>query len=208
MRPSSQWRLFVCVVLFAALTGCTLGTPKQAATPPPPKPVAAPPAPEPQLSIPQTAVVLPSPQPVNPDAIPAAPVAQPPAPDKSENAAATPPPRPPRRTPAVAGPPKAETEAEADAPPPAPAEEQPRIQPILSEDAQRRIKAAIETRKKEVRDLLARARAHPSSTNQGLMDRINSFDSQSDEAAKRGDYTQADSLSQRALILAKELQVE
>ncbi len=194
-------------LLILGLAGCTLRPTKQAATPPPPKPVAAqPPAPEPQLSVFQTAVVLPSPQPINPDAIPAPPPADVPAPEKAE--AAPPAPRPARRT--AAGPPKPEPEPEVETPAVVapPVEEQPKIQPILSDEAQRKAKAAIESRRKDIRDLLTRAKAHPSPANQTLVDRINSFVTQSDEAAQRGDYTQANDLSERALILAKGLQVE
>ena len=41
-----------------------------------------------------------------------------------------------------------------------------------------------------------------------LVDRIKSSLNLADEAEKRGDYTQADALLQRALVLAQELKVE
>ena len=183
------------------LAGCTLGTAKQAATPPPPKPAAVqPPAPDPPLSIPQTAVTLPDPQPVNPDAIPSAPVSQAPAPEKIEAPAA---PRASRRS--AAGPPKPEPEpAEAEAP----MQEQTPIRPILTGDEQKRIQTAIDSRNREIADRLARAKGRSSSQEQTLVDRIKTFMAQCDQAKQRGDYSQADALSERALILARELQGE
>lgn len=191
-------------VLMVPLVGCMLGGAKQASVPPPPKPAAAQPAaPEAPLSVPQTSVVLPSPQPVNEDAIPQALAAPAPVPEKVQAAA---PPSRPKRRPVADAAKEAEQEAE---PPAAPVvEEKPPFQPILSEDEQRQIKGVLETRRKEIRDLLGRAKAHPSSTNQALEDRIDSFVKQSDDAAQRGDYRQADALSERAWILAKELQVD
>jgi len=190
------------ILLIAPLLGCTLGAHKQAATPPPPKPAAVqPPAPEPQLSIPQTAVTLPSPQPVNPDAIPPAQPAPAAAPEKTEAPAA------PRASRRAAGPPKPEAETETEAPAPAVQEQAP-LQPIVSGNEQKRIEAAIETRKHEINDKLARAKGHLSRHDESLVDRIKSFLAQCDQAEQRGDYSQADSLSERALILARELQGE
>ncbi len=206
---SSAFIRGLMVLLIVPLAGCTLGTSKPAAVPPAPQPaVVQPPVPDTPLSIPQTAVVLPSPQPVNPGAIPA-PAADPVSPAPKPETTAVAPPRAPRRTPA--GPPKPEPEPEAETPAaPAiqPVEEQPPIQPILTPDEQRKIRSSIETNKREANDWLKRAQAHQSSGNQALVERIHSFVEQSDEAAKRGDLTQAEALSLRALILAKELQVE
>jgi len=205
MRPLlHEWRsLFI--LLIVPLAGCTLGASKQAATPPPPKPAAVqPPAPDPPLSIPQTAVTLPSPQPVNPDAIPVVQVAQTPAPEKAE---APPAPRVAHRPPA--GPPKQEQEAETEAPPPAPAvQELAPIQPILKGDEQRKIQDTIESRRHEISEKLSRAKGRLSTHDQSLVERIKSFLVQCEEAEKRGDYSQADVLSERALILAGELQGE
>ena len=193
------------LLLIVPLVGCTLGASKQAAVPPPPKPAAVqPPAPDPPLSIPQTAVTLPSPQLVNPDAIPEVQTAEEaPAPEKTE---APPAPRAPRRT--AAGPPKPEPEPETEAPPTPAVQEQAPIQPILSGDEQKRIKGAIEARRGEIAEKLNRAKRRLSSHDQPLVDRINSFLAQCDQAEQRGDYSQADALSERALILARELQGE
>ena len=202
-RGSGAW--FGCGLVFLCLmelAGCTLRGQKQAVAPPPPKPaVVQPPAPEPQLSIPQTVVQLPSAQPVNPDAIPPAPVGPPPAAEKAETTIA---PKPARR----ASPPKP-VETEAEAPAAAPAVEEPApFQPILSGEEQKRLQGAIETRKREIDERLTRAKGRLSDHDRTLVDRINSFLTLSAKAAQRGDYTQADALSERALILARELQVE
>jgi hypothetical protein len=194
------------ILAMVPLAGCTLGASKQAAVPPPPKPAAVqPPAPDPPLSIPQTAVTLPSPQPVNPDAIPVVQAAQAPAPPKTD----TPPaPKVARRT--AAGPPKPDPEPEADSPPTVAAPEQAPIQPILNGDEQKRIQAAMEARKREIAEKLARAKEarRLSSHDQSLVERIQSFLAQCAQAEGRGDYSQADTLSERALVLARELQRE
>jgi hypothetical protein len=193
------------LLLIVPLVGCTLGASKQAAVPPPPKPAAVqPPAPDPPLSIPQTAVTLPSPQWVNPDAIPKVQTAQEsPAPEKTE---VPPTPRASRRT--AAGPPKPEPEPEPEAPPIPAVQEQAPIQPILSGDEQKRIQDAIEARKREIDDKLGRVKRNLSSHDKSLVERINSFLAQCAQAEQRGDYSQADALSERALILARELQSE
>jgi hypothetical protein len=187
------------------LAGCNLGGHPQAAAPPPPKPAAVQqPAPEPPLSIPQTVVQLPSAQPVNPDAIPAPPAGPPPVPEKSETATS---PRPVRR----ANPPKpAETEEETPpAASPAPTAEEPApFQPILSGEEKKRIQDAIGARRHEIDERLTRAKGHLTDHDKSLVERINSFLTLAAQAAQRGDFTQADALSERALILARELQVE
>jgi hypothetical protein len=194
------------ILLIVPLAGCTLGANKQTALPPPPKPAAVqPPAPEAPLSIPQTAVTLPSPQPVNPDAIPKVEVAQQtPAPEKPE----APPPTRPSHRPASPQPKQSE-EAEPEPPStPVVQEPAPPIQPILSADDQNRIRASIDTRKKEIAETLRRIQKRLSTHDKTLVEHIRSFLAQCDEAEKRGDLSQADTLSERAAVLAKELQVE
>jgi hypothetical protein len=204
MPRASTIRLSLCLVLLIPLAACTLGTPKQAATPAPPKPAVVPqPVPEPPLSIPQTVVSLPSPQPVNPDAIPPVVVEAPPPPKEVETAQ---PAKPTRRGGAPA---KADSETVQTATPPTPTEgatEAAPFQAILSSDEQKRLQGSIEARRHEIDSLLARGRAHRQ--NKPMIERITSFLNLSGQAAQRGDYTQADALSERALILAKELQVE
>lgn len=187
------------------MAGCTLRSKPAATVPPPPQPVAVqPPAPEPQFSIPQTTAQLPSPQPVNPAAIPAAPAEEQPAPEKAV-------PRTTRRaTPPPVGAAKPDTEAAAPPPaaPPEQAAEPAPFQPILSAEEQARLRNAIEVRRREIDDRLARGRGRLSSHDKTLADRIESFLNLSAQAAQRGDYTQADALSERALILARELKIE
>jgi len=211
MRPSLQEsRLFAflrgsLVLLIVPLAGCTLGASKQAAAPLPPKPAAVqPPAPDPPLSIPQTAVVLPSPQPINPDAIP--PVPQPtPVQEKTEAPPAT-----KAKSHIPAGTTKAgqDTDPEPEAPPTPVVQESAPIQPILSGIEQKRIQDAIGMRKREIAGKLGRAKGGLSIQDRSLVDRIQSFLKQCDDAEKRSDYSQADALSERALVLARELQVE
>jgi len=195
--------VFCLMILWA---GCTLRETKQAAAPPPPKPAPLKAEPEPPLSVPQTNVQLPSPQPVNPDAIVAAPPESPAVTEKAEETAPTP--RPPRR---AAIPVKSEAEPPAAANAPATgeaAEESTTLQPMLKPEEQKRLQEAIEGRKREISDLLKKAERHGSGRDNGVVERIQSFLSLSDQAAQRGDYTQADALAERALILARELQVE
>jgi hypothetical protein len=161
-----------------------------------------PPVPEPQLSIPQTAVTLPSPQEVNPEAIPVV-TAQVSVPEKTD------PPPPPRVTRRAAGPPKPEAEAEPEPPAPAPAlPEQAPIQPILNGDQQRHIEDAILARRKETMAKLEHAHKPLSKHDEDLVDRITTFLTQCEQAREHGDLSQADALSERALILAREIQVE
>jgi hypothetical protein len=186
------------------LAGCNLGAPKQAAAPPPPKPAAVqPPAPDPQLSIPQTAVTLPGAQPVNPDAIPPVQTAQTPAPPKPDPAT---PVRASRHTAAVQQ--KSDPEPETETAPGPAAQEQAPIQPILGPDEQKKIHDTIDGRRREIEGMLSHAKARLSSHDKSLVERIHSFLGQCTQAEQRGDYSQADALSQRALILAQELQRE
>jgi hypothetical protein len=197
--------------MMVALAGCTLHASRQAAPPPAPTPEAAvKQSPAPPLSIPQTSAVLPSPQPVNPDAIPRDPPPREPLPaEKAEVPAARTPPKAgglrakQTDTAGTSAPPETEEPA---APAPAVSERAP-LQPILSSDQQNQLKSAIAGRKRDVNNLLNKANEH-AGNDQTLIDRIHSFLKLSDDAAQRGDYTQADALSERALVLAQELQVE
>ena len=187
------------------LAGCTLHADRQAAVPPPPKPAVAPqPAPEPQLSIPQTTAQLPIAQPVNPDAIPRE---KPPQPSASEKPEAPQPARTARRPKPIDTSEQADEAPAAAAPAPA-AEEKAPFEPILSPEQQNQLKAAIAARRLQIDDRLARAKGRVSSSDKVLIDRINSFLRLSDAAALRGDFTQADALSDRAYILAQELKIE
>lgn len=209
-RDAARVGACATLLLMVALVGCTLGASKQPATPPAPQPAAVqPPAPEPPLSVPQTAVTLPGEQEFNPDSIPKVQTAAQETPT-TEKPEAPPAPRVVRRP--AAGPPKPDAEPETEtpaSPAPAPAvQAQEPILPILSAEEQNRIKIVIEGRKREINDKLGRPKGHLSTHDQSLVDRIRSFLTQCDQAAQRGDYSQADTLSERALVLAREFSGE
>lgn len=188
-----------------SLAGCTLRGRKPQPVPAAPTP-APPPAPKPSgpLSIPQTSVEFPPPQPVDPRAL--------------ETAAETPPPEPepaPAKTPRRPAPAPAATGSQAPlpvAPPPevpAPApvvEERPRLQEPVSPEEKRRLADEINNRKREINDILQQAsRRNLPDGDRGIVERVHSFLQLSDQAAARGELRQADSLSERALVMAREL---
>jgi len=191
------------VALAISMAGCAVMKPKTPAI------VAAPPLPatpsnlkpEP-LSIPQTQVELPPFQPVNPDALTTVQPPEPAAPAVEPAAA----PKPPRRT--TGAPPKPKPEV---TPPPAqpapPVEpERPPIQEIVSADERKHEQESGDGHKREIRQLLAQAKAHRLTSEQNKMvKRIQAFVAQSDEAEKRGDMREADALAERGLVLAREL---
>ena len=190
------------ILLVVSLAGCTLRPNKQAAVPPPPSPAAVQPAaPEPPLSIPQTAVTLPSLQTVSPDAIPKPETAQVPASGKTEIPTA---PKVSHRQTKKDEEPEAEPEPPS---PPTPAVQEQEIQPILSGEERKRIAGDIDARKKEIGDRLSHAK-HLSSHDKSLVERIDSFLKQCAFAEEHGDFSQADALSERALLLARELPSE
>ncbi len=199
------------ILLMVPLAGCTLGTRKQAATPAPPQPTAVqPPAPEAPLSIPQTAVTLPPEQKFNPESIPKVQVAEEtPVPEKPEVTPAPTRAARPRSAAGTSAPSTAKADTDADVETPAPpvqaVTEQAPIQPILGGEEQKKIKGIIEGRKREISDRMNRAKAHLSPHDKSLVDRIESFLQQCEQAEQRGDYSQADSLSERAVVLAQEL---
>jgi hypothetical protein len=187
------------MAVIVCLPSCVLKKPKTVkAAPPAPAPTVSPaPAPPPApLSVPQTDVHLPPPQPLTPEAIA---TAQPP-----EEPAATPaPPAPPRRK----GP--AAPKPEAPAAPPAAATappEHPPIEEVTPAAEQKRFQDEADGRKREVRQLVdSLDRRRLNHQQRGLLDRIQSFVKQSDDAENRGDMRQASELAQRALVLAREL---
>jgi len=196
-----------------ALAGCTIHTKQQASLPPPPKPDTVKPAVEPPLSIPQTSASLNVPREWNAAAIPVEQPAEPPTPEKVE----TPPaahnqhrtpgaPAKPAETqdaPSTAVP--AETE---EAPPAAPSvDDTAPFQPIVPVEQQNQMKGAIAARRRDIANLLTKAGEH-GGNDKTLIEKIKSFLSLADDAEKRGDFAQADSLSERALALAQDLKVE
>lgn len=204
--------VFVSIVLSLALAGCSFrGAPKTAkTTPPPPRPapaatVAAQDGP---LSIPQTQVQLPPAQPLSPGALALPRETPEPGPEPEPVL----PPRPARRSsPAATGPVQPKTEG-ATAPlpqPPQPAvEERPRLQEIVPVEERKKLADQMAARKHEIDEALRQAAGRPLSYHdRNIVDRIKSFLQLSDQSAARGDMRQADALSDRALILARELRV-
>jgi hypothetical protein len=196
-------------VIALGLSGCLLKkTPVAAAAPPPPKPAAAPtPAPPPEpLSVPQTSVQLPPPQPpLTQEAIdttqppeetpvvvlPARPSGRP---SGSRQGTGAPRPAPEQPAPPAAAPPAT---AEPDRP--------PLTEQLLPTEV-KRLQDEATARKNEARQLVNQARrGHLNRQQTGMVERINSFITQAEQAENRGDMRQASELAERALVLAKEL---
>ena len=220
-----HWR-WLTAILALSLSGCVLRGKQQAKLPSVPAPappptgrVAASPAPRPEpLSIPQTQAQLPPAQPIDPQAL--ATVQQPSQPVETQA-----PPRTPRR-PQPHGPTPARPEPAATAAsttPAAPAATQPVspqptpaaesevrgqvMQEILPPEELKRLQDSVTARKQEVRRVLDSASARkPNAQQSAAISRILSFLTQSEEAEKRGDWRQADTLGEKAQILARELQ--
>ena len=77
---------------------------------------------------------------------------------------------------------------------------------MLTDDQRRRIAADLDRRKAEITTFLRQVNPRRSSTHQkNMMENVRSLLKVAEDAAKRGDMTSADSLSERALILAREL---
>jgi hypothetical protein len=194
-------------VLLAALpcvllAGCLLRrTPaKSVAAPAAPAPLAnaAPAPPPPALSIPQTHVELPKPQPVDPEAL----ETEPPPPEAPPAAAATTaPPRSRRANPAVSQP--APTPPAAAGPP---ADTRETFQEIVPPAELKRLQEDAHARRREANQILEQLGRRLSGSQQNVAATIRSFLALSAEAENRNDLRQADSLAERAQILAKELQ--
>ena len=204
------------LAVMLALASCELGGKTAAAkTPPVPTAVVAPPPPAPPtpISSPQTEIQLPPEQPVSQEALatiqvapiepkpPEAPQPEPPAKPTTRRNAPAPQPKPETPAPAV---------ADVPAPPPpavqAPTEEPSRLQPVFTEEERRRILAEIEKRRGEIEGILhGVSQRRLSVSKRNVVTRIRSFMEVADDAARRGDLRSADSLWQRALILAQEL---
>lgn len=199
MRSQS---IAIAAVMLVCLSGCALRGKKAVPPPPPPKPAApAAAAPAGPLSIPQTRVELPPPQPLDIRALdtgPQEPVAvEPPEAAPAPKAPRKPAPAP---VPATTGP-----QPETPAPQPA-VEERPRLQEIVSPEEKRRLTEEIAARKREINDVLGQVSHRAlSEEERSTVERIRSFVQLSDQAAGRGDMRQAEALSERALVLAREL---
>jgi hypothetical protein len=91
--------------------------------------------------------------------------------------------------------------------PPATAEpERPPLQEILPGPERQRLLDEATARKTEARQLVEQARRrHLTRQQSNLVDRIQSFIKQADDAERRGDMRQASELAERALVLARDL---
>lgn len=209
---------FSTILLSLSLMGCVINKKQQAkiVTPPPPAPKPAAPAVRPEpLSIPQTQTQLPPPQPISPEAL--ATVQSPPQTPQAPPTPATNS-RPARRPGPVAGP-KPEsavgpavagqsTAAQA-APSPIPlpdAEPRATVQEIVPPAELKRLQESVAAHQQEIRKVLEGAQTHHLTSEQRtLVARIQSFLQQSEDAQKRNDWRQANTLAERAQVLAKEL---
>jgi hypothetical protein len=201
----------VCLMVFTA--GCTLRASRQASLPPAPQPETVKPDEDAPLSIPQTSASLNVPREWNAAAIPPEQPPDPPAAKKTEAVVVTqnpvrpagPPAKPPET--AVTTTTTAVPEVEEPAPTP-PVESEPApFQPIVPVEQQNLLKTAIAQRKRDINNLLTKAGEH-GGNDKTVIDRIKSFLNLENEAEKRGDYTQADVLCEKALVLAQDLKVE
>lgn len=198
------WKAVAMTAMLAVcLSGCGLRGKRAviAAPPPPPEPTVAK-APEGPLSIPQTNVQLPPPQPLDPKALESA--QQTPEPAEPQSA---PPAKAPKRPaqPAVATGPQPPPANETP-PPPVVTEERPRLQEIVPPEEKKKLADDINVRKREINEVLQQAgRRQLSEQDRSIVERIRSFLQLSDQAAARDDMRQAEALSERALVLAREL---
>jgi outer membrane biosynthesis protein TonB len=199
-------KALLTVVAGIVLAGCSLrGKPaKLAVAPAAPKPVVAPApaAPPTALSIPQTHVELPKPQPVDPAAL----ATEPKPPEPPEPPPAPVPARPRRTSPAAGQPatPAATTPAAAAAPPP---ETRETFQEIVSPAELKRLQDQALARRREANQILDQlSRRQLTGAEQNVAATIRNFLALSEEAEKHNDPRQANSLAERAQILAKELQ--
>jgi hypothetical protein len=201
-----QAKALLTVVAGIVLAGCSLrGKPaKSAVVPAAPKPVVAPApaAPPPALSIPQTRVELPKPQPVDPSAL----ITEPRPPELPEPPPAAAPARPRRTSPAASQPanPAAAAPAAAATPPP---ETRETFQEIVSPAELKRLQDQGLARRREANQILDQlGRRQLTGAEQKVAATIRNFLALSEEAEKHNDPRQANSLAERAQILAKELQ--
>ena len=201
-----QAKALLTVVAGIVLAGCSLrGKPaKSAVVPAAPKPVVAPApaAPPPALSIPQTRVELPKPQPVDPSAL----ITEPRPPELPEPPPAAAPARPRRTSPAASQPanPAAAAPAAAATPPP---ETRETFQEIVSPAELKRLQDQGLARRREANQILDQlGRRQLTGAEQKVAATIRNFLALSEAAEKHNDPRQANSLAERAQILAKELQ--
>jgi hypothetical protein len=210
---------WLTVIMALWLAGCVVrGKPQAKAVPPPPqlqaagRPQGAQPAPRPEpLSIPQTQAQLPPAQPIDPEALAATQPPSPPvetqAPPRAPRRTAAHPAPPPRAEPAPAGTQSAAQAAAPESPPATENEVRGEVQEIIPPEELKRLRDSLAARKLEIHRVLDPAQTRKLNKQQSaVVSRIQSFLQQSEEAEKRGDWRQADTLGERAQVLAREFQ--
>ena len=200
----------ITALLAVALAGCVIhGKPKPAPAPAPQPVTPPPPAPAPEnLSLPQTQVQLPAEQPVDPDALETVPatgsaVGAPPSGKTSRR------PRPQQGAAAAAAPPAhTETPPPVAAPPAAPPPETERgpVRELLDPAESKRLKAAADVQKKEVRSWLNSSRARRLGATDPTVARIKLLLQACDDAEAKDDMREASVMASRAVTLMRELQ--
>jgi len=184
-----------------ALGGCSVKKQPQtvSAAPPAPKP-AVPAKPAEPLSIPQTNVELPPPQLVPSDALPPPEPGTTPAPAPANTRQQN---RPPQQRPGTQ-PPKPEPAAPSTPERPSVTERAP-IAEVLSAAEAKRLQDEAHGRANEAKQTIASLSARRRNQQKSVIDRINTFLTQAQEAERRGDMRQASDLAGRAAVLAREL---
>jgi hypothetical protein len=152
--------------------------------------------------MPQTDVRLPQPQPISEEAL---------ATIQTPSASSSPVPQPespkPTRRAGPVTPPdtKPEPEAETTVAEPAPAPAEPRIQAIVPRDERNKLAKEIAAKRAEIEKLLSQLGSNPGADKAAGVERVNSFLTLANQATERGDIRQADAITTRALLLARDL---
>ncbi len=201
MRISTRISLgLVAIGAALSMAGCAARAKAAAATPAVAKPAAPAPPPVPvSLSTPQTHVELPKPQPIDPAALAPAPA----PPVEAAKAPATKPPTatvnvPPRTT-------RTDTNA---APPTPPAAEpaRPQFQEVIPANDLKRFQDSVASRKKEVEHNLEQVgKRHLGKQQQIMVDDIRHLLKLCTDYERRNEWPQADTMAERAQILARQL---
>jgi len=204
MRFHRNSGLALCLAAASLVGGCSLRPRQRASVPAPPPatrtvPAAAPetpPKPEEPFAVAQTHAVLPIPQPVDPN-LPVLPPEEPgpqaePRPPRtpSTQRSTSPPPQPAPVPPAT----------QPTAPP------RPRIRTVESAEERKRLQSEILGRRGETVQLLGEIKKQRLSDEQkSIVERIEAFLAQSDAALREDDLREAEALSNRALMLSRDL---
>jgi hypothetical protein len=197
MRAFTRISLGIVAAVALSLAGCAARAKNASATPAALKP-AAPVAPPPPvaLSTPQTNIQLPKPQPIDDAAWETVPPATP-------DTAAKPPAAPPPRT--IMRPPRTEP---APTPPVATAETvRPQFQEVISESDKKKLQDSVANRRREVDRILEQVQKRQRLTQpqKNTLGEIRGLMKLCDDYEKRNEWPQADTMAERAQILAKQL---